>query len=477
MREGQNVRRVSGRAIGSLFLSFLAGGALSSGCGEEEPSLGGVGPAGAAVTIRFLRHNNPNYIVADRAFFDEYEAAHPNVKIEDTTVNFQSLAAALAGDLKNDRFEYDLVLIPPSRLCGFAANTTDVPPEVITLEQARELMFAAPLAGSTCGGRLKGLPVEYNLEYGGVVVNLDKYEAKFGRAPQWPDWPTFIAEAAMLTEYDAQGNPRANGLDIDPVWTPATWEILLSQILQRGGKYWTDGPGGDESSFDANEGDLFNFNTAEARASLTEMVGWITVNKVMFPELVPDKNTHVITRLASGAAGYGWNDPTKPLAVMGYLGTAGVPSARAELPPGTNWRFDYFPVPPMVGTEHRFVQSSGWSFAVPNTSKHPTVAWDIAKALALSPQKMRQWSAVTGALPALKENGSPSAAAAHPSAAKVQHLLERGQWIGYIPVGGYGTVVGAFPANFFAAAKGMKTIEGALADMEQTINQAILQHR
>ena len=84
--------------------------------------------------------------------------------------------------------------------------------------------------------------MEYNLEYGGVVVNLDKYQAKFpGKTPGWTDWDSFIAEAAALTEYDGAASPMANGLDIDPDWPPATREIFLSQILQRGGKYWSAG--------------------------------------------------------------------------------------------------------------------------------------------------------------------------------------------------------------------------------------------
>ena len=162
---------------------------------------------------------------------------------------------------------------------------------------------------------------------------------------------------------------------------------------------------------------------------------------------------------------------------MGYLGTAGVPSATAELPPGTTWRFGFATLPPMVGGQHRFVQDSGWSFAVPKTSKNPAVAWDIARSLALSAANMRSWSAVTGALPALKENGTPAAAAQNPTLAKVQPLLEHGQWVGYVPLGGFETISGAFVNNYFAAVKGTKTVEQALTDMQSTANQAIMQHR
>jgi multiple sugar transport system substrate-binding protein len=467
----------SGRASGGLpllgppllGLLSLGLGAVIGGCASDEPPVSD--PANGQVIIKFLRHDNPNYVTADKAFFDEYMAAHPNVRIDDTTVDFRTLASIRSGDLKRDQFAYDLVLIPPSRVCAFAANLSEVPADVATLAQARELFFRAPLDGSTCppgspAEQLKGLPMEYNLEYGGVVVNLDKYEIRFpGKTPGWADWDSFIGEAAALAEYDDTGKPMANGLDIDPDWPPATREMFLGGILQRDGRYWVD------------ETQTFNFNTPQARASLAAMVKWVTVDKIMWRGLVPDRNTHVTTRLAAGATGYGWSNPTLPLSVMGYVGTAGVPSTRAQLPPGSTWRFDYFPVPPMVGTEHRFVQDSGWSFAVPRTSPNQAVAWDIARSLALSPEAVRKWSAVTGAIPALKASVASVNASESPMLAKVRPLLERGSWVGYVPIGAYETVATAYVTNFFAAVAGSKSVDQALADMQRTMNDAINQNR
>lgn len=416
-------------------------------------------------TITFLRHANADFRRADEAHFAEYMAAHPNVTIVGTTVPFISLLSSLLTDLRRGQFPYDLVLIPPSLVCSFAANLTDVPPEVVTISEAQNTFLPAPLAGSTCGGVLKGLPVEYNLEYGGVVVNLDKYQAAFpGKTPAWADWNSFISEAAALTEYDEAGEPRANGLDIDPQWPEPVRHILLSQILQRGGNYLTP------------EG-LYDFNTPQARDSMTEMVRWINESKVMFLSLMPSENTFVTNRLARGATGFGWNDPARPLSVMGYVGTFGLPGTIGQLPPGSTTRFDFFTVPPMVGTEHKFIQNSGWAFAVPRTSRNPRVAWDIAKTLALSPEAMQEWAAITGTLPALRVNATPAATARNPVLARVQPLLERGQWIGFIPAGAIEAVANGMAANFFAAVRGEKTIDQALADMQQTANSAIVQNR
>jgi ABC-type glycerol-3-phosphate transport system substrate-binding protein len=76
----------------------------------------------------------------------------------------------------------------------------------------------------------------------------------------------------------------------------------------------------------------------------------------------------------------------------------------------------------------------------------------------------------------LKVNGTADAAAADPLLAKVQPLLAQGQWVGYIPAGAIETVEGALSSNFFDAVAGRKTVEKALADMEQAANAALSQN-
>jgi multiple sugar transport system substrate-binding protein len=437
-----------------------------AGCESDEMGQQPGSQTTGQVTIRFLRHDNPNYLKADNEFFRAYEADHPNVKIEDTTVPFNQLDASLVAELSRDQFSYDLLMIPPSHVCAYARNITDVPADVVTLAEAQNTFFQAPLEGSVCEGKLKGLPVEYNLEYGGVVVNMDKYEARFpGKTPSWPDWRSFIADAAALTEYDDAGRPMANGLDFSPDWAASVWTIFTAQILQRGGDYWAPGR------------TALNLDTPEARESLAEIASWVTRDKVMHPSLVPPRNTGVTERLAAGATGYGWSDPANPLAVMGYIGTWGLNATMVRVPPGSKWRYEYRALPPMVGSEHLFVQNSGWAFAVPNTSKNPKVAWDIARSLALSADAMRRWSTITGALPALKANGTATAAASNPSLAQVQPLLEKGRWVGYIPVPALTPVTSGILQQYLAVVAGTKTVQEALVDTQEMANAAINQHR
>jgi multiple sugar transport system substrate-binding protein len=466
-------------------LQLLCGLALAAGCSDDEglvPVGGTVGTGGtggtmmtggtggsssAPVTLKFWRHDNMSYRKATDDAFADYRATHPNVTIVDSTVDWHTYTSRLAADLSRDQFDFDLVLMPPAQLCGYAANLLEVPASLASLSEAQNTFFKAPLRASTCDDKLKGLPMEYNLEYGGVVVNVDKYQAKFpGKTPSWSTWAEFIAEAAALAEFEG-AKPCVNGLDIDPDWPEPVRHILLSMILQRGGRYWSE-----------TEPGLFDFNTQQARDSLTEMVKWVTVDKVLSPALMPDKNTFVTNRLAKGATGFGCGtDVTAPLSVMGYAGTWAVPDVKSQVPAGSTYRYEFFPLPPMVGTEHRFIQNAGFALAVPKTSRNAAAAWDVARSIALSPEAMRKWAATAGTLPALKANGTEAAAKLDPQLAKVQPLLERGEWMGYIPAASTAPVLGAMVSNYFAAVRGTKSVEDALKDMQSTANASIVQNR
>jgi multiple sugar transport system substrate-binding protein len=448
-------------------VAWMAGCKSSS---ETPMNAGDAGPVNneGPVTIAFLEHGNPAYGMANAVAFRAYENAHSNVTIKVTTIEYSSLTATLLAELKNDRLPADLVQIPGNWVCSFLSNVADVPADVITMAAAQSTFFAPPLAGATCQGALKGLPIEYNLEYGGAVLNMDKYAARFpGKTPSWPDWSSFLADASALAEFDTDGTPRVNGLDLDPNWPGPMVYLFLAAILQHGGQYWSA------------SGDSFDLDTQPARDALTDIVSWVTKNKVMSLSLVPSRvDGFVGTRLAQGATGYGWNDPNRPLSAMGYLGSWGLAVVRQLLPPERKAeRFDYVALPPMVGTQHQFVTYGGWVFAVPKTSKNQRVAWDIAKSLALDPAAMKQWSATTLALPALRANGTAEAATGDPVLAKVQPLLEAGKHIGYMPAGAIQTMEGAILSNVFDVVRGTKTVEKALADMQQTTNGAFAQNK
>jgi ABC-type glycerol-3-phosphate transport system substrate-binding protein len=186
--------------------------------------------------------------------------------------------------------------------------------------------------------------------------------------PSWATWDAFLDEAARLTEYDGMGKPAANGLDIDPGWPQPAKHIFLSQILQRGGKYWS---GGAATRPTSAKGDNFDFMNPAASATLTEMVRWVNDKKVMYQSLVPAANTFVTTRLAMGATGYGLERSPQAPERDGLTPDLGRPNTVGQVPAGATTKYDFYALPPMVGTKHSYVQNSGFALVVPKTSKKP----------------------------------------------------------------------------------------------------------
>ena len=280
---------------------------------------------------------------------------------------------------------------------------------------------------------------------------MTKYEAKYqGSQAQLDELDGLHRPGRELTEYDGT-RPAANGLDIDNGWPQPVKHIFLSLILQNGGKYWD----GADVAFDGTKHN-FNFTNAAATRSLTEMVRWVAKKKVMFPDdLVPATNTFVTVRLASGASGYGWNDPAKPLSVMGYAGTWALANTVGQLSAGNSTRVRLRRPAAHGGQRAQVRAELGLRLRRAEDQQEPQGR--------LGPRQghgpLARGHAQVGRhrrarCPALKVNGTPAAAAADPQLAKVQPLFEKGQWVGYIPAGGLETIEGILVSNFFDAVKG-----------------------
>src|SRR5437868_7881199 len=107
------------------WLGLLLVPGLLGGCGGDETN---------RTTVTFWRHDNASYRKANDDAFAAYMAAHPDVDIKATTVDWLTFTGMLEADLKRDQFTYDLLLVPPSVTCGYAANLMDVPADVVTLD-------------------------------------------------------------------------------------------------------------------------------------------------------------------------------------------------------------------------------------------------------------------------------------------------------------------------------------------------------
>jgi ABC-type glycerol-3-phosphate transport system substrate-binding protein len=305
----------------------------------------------------------------------------------------------------------DLINMPPSYACGYTARLTPIPDGTITAAQARETFLAAALDGVTCGGTLVGLPREYNLEYGGILVNMKRYKAKLpDRSPaDWKSWDDVLKDAKDLTEYDADGNVQVAGLELrhrDPLK-----HMYLALILQQGGTFWNADRTG------------FTFNTPQGRAALQWLGDLARVHKVLNVDDPPPSRWAVALL-----------EVVEERGAMVYIGTWGH-AVTLELARMQNRevQLEYFAHPPFFGQDHVFVQNSGWSLVVPRNSTNAAVALDVARFMTTDPAAVIEWNRLAGSISPLRVHATPAALASDPIKSPIQPLLDLGKWVGYIP--------------------------------------------
>jgi multiple sugar transport system substrate-binding protein len=393
------------------------------------------------VALRFWTHQNPTFEAAFQAGIDAYQAAHPNVTITMETFEYSTYIQTLQTSMPAKE-EADILAMFGTWVCGYADRLASAPDNVMTVSQAQDLFYAAPVGGYICDGKLYGMPQEFNIEYGGVLVNKAMFEAA-GRTypPAWTSMDDVLADGAALVQTDASGVMTVAGFDFissDPVVFS-----FLAGILQRGGDYWNADKTG------------LTFNTPEAKAQLEWMVGVVDAG-IVDPVLFNDSTNWVGTAFFSGQT------------AMGYIGPWAVSMGTSDYP--DFGEFGYFVLPPTSGTDPIFAADSGWGLSVSPNSANQDVAWDFVKFLTADPANAMQWNITSSTIPAIPANAqSAELANALPWITEELTQLEYGRYMGYMPDRDAVCYQIIYP-HILNALQGVETVDEALAAIDAEAN-------
>ena len=384
--------------LGSLLVIAILISACGGGGGSGAPA------SAEKVTLRLWSHQNAAFQKANEILITKFTTQNPNIEIKYENFPYddfiQTLQTAMAA--KN---EADVMEFFGTWTCSYAkgGRLAEVPADVMTYAQAQQTYFKAPLDGYYCGGKLYGLPHEFNLENGGALVNTALFE-KHGIAypPQWKTFAEMTADARKLTEFEGD-KMMVSGFD--PVTGDGTSFTFLAGILQQGGTYFTE------------DGKHFNFDTPEARKIIQLMVDLAQKDKVVDPVLFNDTENPVSTAFFTGNI------------AIGFVGSWAAGEGKIEFP---DMKFDYVQIPPYFGTELKFAADSGWGKVVSVNTKHPAEAWKLVKFMVTEQESALTWNIETKTIPAMKalvENPKKLLAAA-PFIKSTFGLLQYGQYIG-----------------------------------------------
>ena len=362
-------------------------------------------PAGEKVVLRMWMHTNAAFIAGYEEAIAAYEAEHPNVDIQiehfDYELYIQTLQTAMPA-----RQEADILQLFGTWISQYYERLAPVPPEVMTVEEAQKTFYAAPIGGYIVNGVLYGLPQEFNMEYGGVLVNKTKYEAAgLAYPPNWKTMDDVLADAKALTQYDASGMMSVAGFHFTSA-DPTVFSFLAG-IKQRGGDFWNADHTG------------FTFNTPQAKAQLQWMVDAVKAG-VVDPVVFNDATNFVIDAFFQGRVG------------IGYIGTWAIALGKTNYPDFAE-EWDYFYLPSFQG-DPVFVADSGWGLTVSPNSPHQDIAWDVVRFITTNPTIATKWNIASGTIPAMPAVAeSPEIANAMPWIPRALQILPYGQYLGNMP--------------------------------------------
>jgi multiple sugar transport system substrate-binding protein len=395
------------------------------------------------VKLRLWSHVNNAFNAGYDALITAYETAHPNVTIERESFDYDLYLQTLQSAMPAGQ-EADILQMFGTWTAQYYERLAPLPESVMTLSDAKQLFYKAPLGGFIINGKLYGLPEEFNNEYGGVLVNKSMFAAAgLAFPPQWKTMDDVVADGLKLTKKDASGLMTVAGFHFTN--RDAIGFFFLAGIKQRGGNYWNT----DQTNF--------TFNTPEAKAQLQWMDNAVKQG-VVDPKVFNDDDT--VGRLPDSFF-------TSKVAI-GYIGAWAVAEGKANYPDFHD-EWDYVYLPPIQGTPV-FVADSGWGLSVSPHSKHQDIAWDFVKFATSNPANALQWNIASGTIPAIPEVAkNPMIAEKEPWVARGLDILPFGEYLGNMPDRDLIMYQIIYP-HILEALEGVKTIDETLQAIDTEAN-------
>lgn len=390
-------RRVSivSACLVALVFPVLAGGGLAVHASA---------PHAGTVTVSWWSHNNPAFVAANKVMIARFEKANPNIKI--TYQNFpydvfvRKLQAAYRAHNASDMQQMFGTWVTPYAQKG---NLDPVPSSFASTMGSR--FYAAPLGAYHVNGKYYGIPKEYNLENGGMLVNWKLLRAAGIKAAP-TTWTQLVADGKKLSKRNSRGKLSQFGFSFTN--GDSVTFLFLQMILQQGASYWS------------KDGKHLDFSTPAAKRAWMDETALVT-------KYHTDDTTSYAPTLDTFDLFFQGRE------AMGMRGPWVIAEARTSYPKAVkSMNYCYCPMPTYRGSTPYFAAESGWGEVV-NASSSPAVkaaAWKFAEFMARS-DNLRYWALKTATVPAIKSlTNDPAMLRAAPYLKTSFKVLPYGRWVG-----------------------------------------------
>lgn len=314
------------RIINAVLSGVLACSLVGCSSGSSNSSDG--------IVLTFWAHQNEPWNNSYKEIISAFEAENKGITINLETFPYDDFESKVQTSLINGEGGADIYEIWGGWGIDYAPSGALMALPDDFASQIEDETYPATYGALMSDGKLYGMPLEFNIEYGGMLVNLNLLKEYNLQIPETWDQLVKTAEAGSKKEGDVFS---VKGFDFVN-WDSVPY-LFLSMILQQGSNY-------------LNEDGSFNVNTPEAKKAFQELTDLVIVDGVTNLE-----------GLNGGAELEGYQQLYANRALMVPRGpwtiSEGVESF--ELTLGTD--FDYVALP-WYSTEHKFAAETGWALAI-----------------------------------------------------------------------------------------------------------------
>ncbi|MCL2486447.1 MAG: extracellular solute-binding protein, partial [Oscillospiraceae bacterium] len=314
------------RIIGILLALVLILG-VAAGCG-------GGGDNGEVedgkIVLKYWTHNDEDaWNESDAAMIAAFEEENPDIKIEIESFPYDDFEQKVMTSFMSKSGGADIYKMWGGWAVDYSSTGVFAPVPDAFIADLKNDCYEPVLGALLYEGSYYGVPLEFNAEWGGMLVNKPYFEEHDLAYPT--DWDDMISIATAHSESDGEIFDM-RGFDFISFDTvPYTW---LQMILSSGGTYL--------------DGDGVDFDTPIAKETLQKLVDYVTINKVTNIEALTGSETENHDWLFNGEA------------LMAPRGMWTVGSGVYDLGLKYGVDFDYIQTP-FYGSQKRWAAETGWS--------------------------------------------------------------------------------------------------------------------
>ena len=375
--------------------------ALAAGCGSDA---GGGSDSGSGsgetksessdgkTTLTFWCHENDPWVKSYKEMAKKFEDANPDYKVEVQDYPFKVYNDKIQTALTSSTAGPDIVAVWGGTAPSFIESDAlaEVPEDMV--KELEEDYLAPTLGIYQKEGKYYGVPMEFNLEYGGMIVN----KKLFGDTPYPKTWEDL---RKISGEVSKKNGDIVEMKGFEMMDTDSLICNYLAMLLQQGGQYLKD-----DGSID--------FATPEGVKAMEEILDMYNNGECDLENLT--------------AGEYCYNDVYQDKGYMASVGSwaIGEGSGSYDLTYGED--YEYVPVP-QYGEQMAFASETGWGIIIPENGANKEAAWECVS----QPENLVQHNIACNQLPPRKSLlDSEEYKEAMPNVAFLLDILPSGQWMG-----------------------------------------------